>query len=171
LLSAPATVKFLFPDPPRRVPGGRMLGVAFRTVHLLAVGTLLGGHVFDVEPERLVPALAAAIVSGAGMIALELAATCDWLRRGKGVAALAKVGLLLLVPIFWEQRVALLIAATVLAGIASHMPGRYRHAVVVGTMPRLCDPRHNGPVEWAPRMGSLATVTRGRTHAWTDGDS
>lgn len=125
-------VRLLCPDPPRRIPFHRWLGILFRTVHLLAVGTLLGGHVFDVESTRLVPFLAAAIVTGAALVALELASTCAWLGMGKGVAVLLKLGLLLLVPVFWEHRVALLVAATVVAGVASHMPARYRHAPVVG---------------------------------------
>jgi hypothetical protein len=94
------------------------------------VGTLLGGHVFDVDPVRLVPFLAGAIVTGVGLIALELYVTCAWLGMGKGIAALVKIGLLLLVPVFWEQRVPLLVAATIVAGIGSHMPARYRHGAV-----------------------------------------
>ena len=117
----------LCPDPPRRLPAQRLLGVAFRTGHLLSVGTLLGGHVFDVNPERLVPFLVAAIVTGAGMMALELAATCTWLFTGKGLAVALKLGLLLLVPVFWEHRVLILVAVTIVAGFGSHMSARFRH--------------------------------------------
>ena len=160
----------LFPDPPRRVPGGRLLGVALRTGHLAAVGTLLGGHVFDVEAERLVPALVGAVVSGAGMMALELASTCNWLRRVKGVAALAKLGLLTLVPVLWDERVALLLAVTVVAGIASHLPARFRHAPVFSGRQPGCDARHNARDEPPTTMVSYI-ATRGRTTGWTDGDS
>jgi hypothetical protein len=117
----------LCPEPPRRLRGHRLLGVALRTAHLLAVGTLLGGHVFDVAAERLVPFLVAAIVTGAGMVALELAATCAWLFMGKGLAVVLKLALLLLVPAFWEQRVFVLVAVTVVAGFGSHMSARFRH--------------------------------------------
>lgn len=117
----------LFPDPPRRVPAHRLLGVLLRTAHLLMVGTLLGGHTFDVDPQRLVPFLAGAIATGAAMMALELVCTCAWLGMGKGLAALLKLGLLLLVPVFWDQRLALLVAATIVAGIGSHMSARFRH--------------------------------------------
>lgn len=127
---------FFFPEPPRRVPGHRLLGVLLRTTHLLMVGTLLGGHTFDVDPERLAPFLAGAIVTGGAMIALELVCTCAWLAMGKGVAALLKLGLLLLVPFFWEQRVALLVAATIVAGIGSHMSARFRHGFVFARLAR-----------------------------------
>ena len=170
LLFAFAPVSYLFPDPPRRVPGGRLLGVALRTAHLVAVGTLLGGHVFDVDPERLVPALGGAIVTGAGMIALELVSTCDWLCRAKGGAALVKLGILALVPVFWEERVALLVTVTVVAGIASHLPGRFRHARVFRWQPPDGDARHTAPNELSTTMASCI-ATRGRTTAWTDGAS
>ena len=117
----------LFPDPPRRLPTHRWLGVVLRTAHLVTAGTLLGGHVFDVESIRLVPVLYGAIATGAAMIALECASTCAWLGMTKGVVALGKVALLAAVPLFWDQRVLLLIAVTVIAGVSSHMPARFRH--------------------------------------------
>jgi hypothetical protein len=122
------TVKALLcPEPPRRLPAQRLLGVALRTAHLLTVGTLLGGHVFGVDAERLWPFLVGAILTGVGMITLELASTCAWLLAGKGLAVLLKLGLLLLIPPFWEHRVIILVAVTVVAGFGSHMSARFRH--------------------------------------------
>jgi hypothetical protein len=106
------------------------MSVSLRTVHLLAFGVLVGGHVFDVEPRRLVGVLIATLASGAGLVILELLVTFDWLRTVKGLAVVAKLLLLCLVPIFWQHRVAILVAAIVLASVTSHMPGRYRHAKV-----------------------------------------
>jgi hypothetical protein len=126
-MTMPTVRAFLCPEPPRRLPAQRLLGVALRTAHLLTVGTLLGGHVFNVDAERLVPFLVAAILTGSGMIALELASTCAWLFAGKGLAVLVKLGLLLLVPLFWEHRVVILVAVTVVAGFGSHMSARFRH--------------------------------------------
>jgi hypothetical protein len=119
--------RVLFPDPPRRIPGHRWTGVVLRTAHLAAFGVLLGGHVFGVDPARLEPLLLAAVASGAAMMALEMAATCQWLFLVKGAAVVAKLGLLLLVPLFWEQRVALLLLVLVVASVAAHMPARLRH--------------------------------------------
>lgn len=117
----------LFPDPPRRIPGQRAIGIALRTAHLVAFGLLVGGHAFEVEPARLVPFLAATIATGAALMALELASTCAWLCMGKGIAVLLKLGLLLLVPVLWEQRVLLLVAVIVLASVGAHMPSRFRY--------------------------------------------
>jgi hypothetical protein len=117
----------LAPDPPRRLPHGRALNVAFRTVHLAAFGTLLGGHVFAVDPERLLTALGLTVASGAALVALELCQTMRWLAQVKGLAILVKLGLLASVPLFWEARVPILLAVLVLASVSAHLPARFRH--------------------------------------------
>ena len=65
----------LFPDPPRRIPRHRALGLTLRTAHLMTFGALLGGHFFDVDPARLLPFLVATIASGGGI--------ADWLQAWK----------------------------------------------------------------------------------------
>ena len=117
----------LFPEPPRVIPAHRALSVTLRTAHLMTFGTLVGGHVFGVDPARLAPFLVATLATGAALMALELASTCAWLVMGKGVAVLLKLGLLLMVPLFWEHRVALLLAIIVVASVGAHMPSRFRH--------------------------------------------
>ncbi len=117
----------LFPDPPRRVPGHRAIGIALRTAHLASFGPLLGGHFFDVEPSRLLPLLLATIATGAGLVALELASTCTWLFMGKGVLVLVKLLLLAAIPVFWEHRLWILLLVVVVASVGSHMPSRFRH--------------------------------------------
>jgi hypothetical protein len=117
----------LFPDPPRQIPRHRGIGLALRTAHLMTFGALLGGHLFDIETTRLMPFLLATIASGVGLMALELASTCAWLFMGKGLAVLVKLLVLLMVPLFWDHRVALLLLTVALASVGSHMPARLRH--------------------------------------------
>jgi len=117
----------LLPDPPRRIPGHRWMSVIFRTAHLIAFGTLLGGHVFEVEPGRLETFLVVTVLTGVALAALELASTFAWLFMVKGAAVVLKLGLLLLVPLFWEHRVAILLLVVVVASVAAHMPSRLRH--------------------------------------------
>jgi hypothetical protein len=117
----------LCPEPPRRIPGGRALGVALRTAHLSTFGALVGGHLFQVDPDRLWPFLVATALSGAGLVGLELASTCAWLVQGKGAAVVLKLGVLALVPVFWDQRLPLLLVVGVIASVGSHMPARFRH--------------------------------------------
>lgn len=108
------------------------MNILLRTAHLATFGVLLGGHAFAVDPERLRPFLYATIASGAGMMVLELVATCRWLVTGAGLAVLVKLAVLLCVPLFWEHRVALLVVVIVIASVAAHMPARWRHRSFTG---------------------------------------
>jgi len=127
-----------FPEPPRRIPQHRALGVALRTTHLITFGALLGGHFFAVDASRLVPFLIATIASGLGLMALELASTCAWLFMGKGVSVLLKLLVLLMVSVFWEYRLPLLLLTVAVASVGSHMPSRFRHRLVFPAMRPLC---------------------------------
>ena len=111
----------------RRVPHARAWNVGLRTLHLMAFGVLLGGHFWGVQPDRLYPPLAFTVASGAALMGLELYQNPHWLFLVKGLVVLAKLALLLLVPVFWEARVPLLLAVVALASIGAHMPARYRH--------------------------------------------
>jgi hypothetical protein len=103
------------------------MSIALRTVHIAAVGILLGGHAFEVPAVRLLPWLSLSILSGAGLIGIELYSSCKWLYQGKGVLVIVKLLLIAAVAVFWEQRLWLLLAALVLGSVGSHMPGRWRY--------------------------------------------
>ena len=119
---------WLFPEQMRFLPAARAWSVGLRTLHLAAFGVLLGGHAFAVDPEKLLPSLWLTIVSGIGLIALEMYAQgLYWLFLGKGIAVLVKLGLLLAIPVFWEARVLLLLLVVGIASVGSHMPARFRH--------------------------------------------
>jgi hypothetical protein len=119
--------RVLLPVPPRHLAHARALNVTSRTVHLAAISVLVGGHVFAAPTVQLEPWLWAAIVSGAALIAIEVYPSFDWLAQGSGLFVLAKLALLAVVPFAWSWRVPILFAVVALAGIGSHMPGRYRH--------------------------------------------
>ena len=123
--------RVLFPDPPRPLPYARALSIALRTLHIATVGILLGGHAFEVPAVRLLPWLSLSIISGAGLIGLELYSSCKWLYQGKGVLVLLKLLLIAAVAVFWEQRLWLLLAALVLGSVGSHMPGRFRYYSII----------------------------------------
>jgi len=124
----PKPFRWFLPEQMRFVPGTRAISIALRTLHLAAFGILLGGHAFGVEGERLLPYLYLTILSGIGLITTEVYAVgLYWFVLGKGLMVLAKLGLLLAVPVFWEQRVALLLVVVGIASVGSHMPARYRH--------------------------------------------
>src|SRR3989304_4292801 len=120
--------RWFLPERMRFLSGSRVMSIALRTLHLAAFGMLLGGHAFALDAERLIPYLWVTIVSGLGLIALEIYAVgFYWVFLGKGIMVLIKLGLLLLIPLFWEARVALLLLVVGIASVGSHMPARYRH--------------------------------------------
>jgi hypothetical protein len=121
----------LLPTPRRRLPHGRAWNVGARTVHLAATGAVLGGHVFGVPADVLLPWLWVGIASGAVMLAVELYTSFDWLTQVGGLAVVLKLALLCAVPYAWSARVPILFAVVALAGVGSHMPGKYRHYSVL----------------------------------------
>jgi hypothetical protein len=97
-------------------------------LHLASFGILLGGHVFAIEADRLLPALYLTIASGIGLMAIEVYVIgLYWFFLGKGVMVFLKLALLLAIPYFWEHRVLLLLIVVTIASVSSHMPARYRH--------------------------------------------
>ncbi|HEX7486573.1 MAG TPA: hypothetical protein VF332_10495 [Vicinamibacterales bacterium] len=117
----------LLPQPRRRLPHARAWNVGARTVHLAATGTLLGGHVFGVPADALLPWLWVAIASGSVMLAVELYTSFDWLTQLGGLAVVLKLVVLAVIPFAWSARVPMLFLVVVIAGVGSHMPGKYRH--------------------------------------------
>jgi hypothetical protein len=115
------------PEPRRRLPHARTWNVGARTVHLGATGVLVGGHFFGVPADTLLPWLYAAIASGAVMFAVELYSSLDWLAELGGLAVVLKLTLLCAIPFAWNARVPLLFVVVAVAGVGSHMPGKYRH--------------------------------------------
>lgn len=123
-----AVSRWFLPEQMRFLSGTRALSIALRTLHLAAFGILLGGHAFNAEAERLFPYLTLTILSGVGLITVEVCGVgFYWFFLGKGLMVLAKLALLLAVPFFWEQRLALLLVVVGIASVGSHMPARYRH--------------------------------------------
>ncbi len=127
-----------FPAPtaaPRPIPAVRVLRTTIRTGHLIAFGTLYGGHIYGVPAADLHPALLATIGTGAAFMALELYRTPLWLVQVRGLATVLKIVLVVAVSVFWDVRVYLLTAAIIVGGVASHMPGRYRYYSIVHRRP------------------------------------
>jgi len=155
---------WFLPEQMRFLPGARTWSIVFRTLHLAAFGILLGGHAFSVEAEKLLPALSLTILSGLGLIALEIYAVgLYWLVLGKGIMVFLKLALLLLIPFLWEARVALLLLVVGIASIGSHMPARYRHYSLLHR--RVINPEetlHHPLVSLRPEAAAVAVVDDGR---------
>ena len=110
----------------------RALNITLRTAHIAAMGVLLGGHAFDIAPERLKLSLWLTIGTGVALLAVEVAGPrLLWLHQGRGLMTLAKLVSICLVPLFWDYRLPLLLLVVVIASVGSHMSGRYRYYSVL----------------------------------------
>ncbi len=109
----------------------RVLNIALRTAHIGAMGILVGGHAFDVTPERLKVSLWLTIGTGVALAAIEAGPRLSWFHQGSGLMTMGKLALLCAVPLAWDYRLPILLAVIVVASVGSHMPGRYRHYSVV----------------------------------------
>ncbi len=138
----------LFPVAPRRFPCERAISIALRTLHLGTMGILLGGHAFDVAPQRLILWLVLTIASGMGLMGLELYRSCRWAYQGMGVMVWIKLALVAAAGIWWDQRVPLLILVVILGSVGSHMPGRYRHFSLLHG--RVLEEQDDGDIERTP---------------------
>ena len=109
----------------------RALNIALRTAHIGAMGTLLGGHAFNVASERLMVSLWLTIGTGVVLAAIESEFRLLWFHQARGVMTLTKLALICVVPFAWDLRLPILVAVVVIASVGSHMPGRFRHYSVV----------------------------------------
>ena len=105
----------------------RALQVGARSLHIAAMGLVLGGLAMGGGFERLRWAILATVASGLLLAAMDLLKGPDFLLQGSGAALLLKLALLGLGNLFPASRLHWYLAATVAASIGSHMPGSWRH--------------------------------------------
>jgi hypothetical protein len=121
----------LFPRVPRDFTFRRGVRIGLRVLHIFTAGTLLAGYIFDQPVSALEPWLFGTVISGFLLLAPDLHASLAVLLEVRGLAVFAKLVLMALVPVFWDARVSLLFAALVIGAVTSHMPGKYRHKVIL----------------------------------------
>lgn len=117
----------LFPRPPRTFRGARAWQIGARTVHIAAMGLLLGGVAFHVPVRGLTVPIALTVASGLALLGIDLWKSCTYLYQGNGMAVLLKLALLGLGLLFPAVRLEFYLAATAAASIGSHMPKTWRH--------------------------------------------
>lgn len=105
----------------------RLLQVALRTIHILSMALVLGALPFGAGFAQLRTPVLMTVGSGLALFALDLAKSPRILLQGSGVAVLAKLALLGCGHLWPGQQLAWYLAATAVASVGSHMPGRWRH--------------------------------------------
>lgn len=121
----------LFPTVPRDFTFRRGVRIGLRALHIFTASTLLAGYIFDQPVAVLEPWLFATVISGFLLLATDLHASLAVLLEVRGLAVFAKLVLMALVPVFWDARITLLLVAFVIGVVGSHMPGQYRHKVLL----------------------------------------
>ncbi len=121
------------PSPAERhgFPCWRFVCTLLRTGHIVTTGTLLGGFIFAQPVTVLLPWLWGSVVTGVLLLTADLRSGAAVLGQVRGLAALIKVVILALIPVFWEARVPLLVMILLIGAVISHMPKRMRHRVLI----------------------------------------
>ena len=88
---------------------------------------VVGGLPFGADFEALRTPILVTLASGILMFALDLAKDAAMLAQGSGAAVVLKLTLLGLGTLQPAHRLPWYLAATLIASVGSHMPGRWRH--------------------------------------------
>lgn len=119
--------RWLFPPRPRHFPWARHAQLVLRSLHIAAMALVVGALPFTADYQALRGPILLTLASGTLLFAIDLARDAAMLTQGSGVAVLLKLGLLGLGALQPAHRLPWYLAATLVASIGSHMPGRWRH--------------------------------------------
>ena len=111
----------------RAIPHARYWNILFRTLHLVAISLLVGGHAFGASTGQLRLLLFGAIITGTGMVVVNAYPSFQFLHQGWGLLLLLKLAMLCVIPFAWGYRLPILIAVVVVGSVGSHLPKRFRH--------------------------------------------
>jgi hypothetical protein len=113
------------------MPGGephlgleRAVGIALRTVHLVAMALLIGAAAFDAPPAALRTWLAATALSGAALVVSEARHSRHWAYQARGLLVIAHVAALGAYRL--GGGTGALAAALVVGAVGSHLPRALR---------------------------------------------
>jgi hypothetical protein len=125
------TLKSLFfPVSSRQLPGQRWLKITLRTLHLVGVGGLGGGFLYQVAPEQWLPYWWLAVATGVCLVLIELWSNAIWLLQWAGVAIVVKLLLLASLHLFPQAAIPIFFSVIIISGIISHAPAWIRHGLV-----------------------------------------
>jgi hypothetical protein len=105
----------------------RVYKLLARTVHLIAIAGLVGGHMFGAPLAPLRLLLYLSIITGVVMCALEAYPNRRFFYEGWALLLWLKLVVLMLVPVFWNARRPIFIVVVVIASVGSHLPRALRH--------------------------------------------
>lgn len=120
--------RLFFPEQYREVPQRRLIHNLLRSLHIISLGILIGGYFFAQPDERLTPWFAATLLTGAGLLLVDLYSSCILLFEVRGVSILIKLLLLSTLPLWpHDGQMILLALLVILSAFTSHSSKRFRH--------------------------------------------
>ena len=132
----------LFPENPRDFPGRRLSRSVLRAVHILGGGVLIGAYLFDQPAEVIQVWFRVATVSGMLLFLTDLHASLTIVFEWRGASIMAKIGLLLLVPLFPGYEISILVSILAIGSLSSHLSRRFRHRLWWAVPGIKADERH-----------------------------
>lgn len=101
--------------------------ISLRTLHLLAVAGVGGGILFALEKDLWINYWWLALVSGALMMVMDIAANPVWIVQVRGVVIIFKLILLALMVSYPAWGSFLLLVIIIISAVISHAPGKLRY--------------------------------------------
>lgn len=111
--------------PEHRSHLARIVDIVLRTGHLGSMAALTGGVLFGAPPAELRPWLLATLASGGGLLLSELSHSRHWIYQGRGVLALAHLGVLAALSLDGLGRAGTF-GALLIGAVGSHLPKAVR---------------------------------------------
>ena len=119
--------RILFPEHSRSFYGKRWFDISLRTIHLIGLLGVSGGVLFNAEQSLWYPYFLTTILSGVAMVLLSLWSNANWILQNRGLIIIAKVVILLLLPVLPGYEQYLLMIIVIMSGFSSHAPARFRY--------------------------------------------
>jgi hypothetical protein len=101
-----------------------------RTLHLIGVAGVGGAFLYQVPYTAWKPYFLLLIVSGAGMLVLDIWSNVRCLIQVRGIATIVKIAILT-ISFYVGIEEYMLITVIVIAGVISHAPGKVRYLPLV----------------------------------------
>jgi undecaprenyl pyrophosphate phosphatase UppP len=105
----------------------RVLDILCRTLHIAVAGLLLSGFVYQVPFSQLHLWHSLTILTGLGLVMLEVAHSRNWPHQIRGVMCMIHIGLPSLAHILPALVIPLSAASLAFGSIGSHLPKKLRH--------------------------------------------
>ncbi len=105
----------------------RPADIVLRTAHIAVAGTLFGGFALHVPFSQLHIWHGLTILTGCGLLFLELRHSLNWPHQGRGMLGIIHIGVSGLIHLRPDMVIPFLWIILVSGCVGSHMPKRYRH--------------------------------------------